>query len=279
MPIHDQSYKHWEKKFKPHTFRWWVITKEGLRIILRRKLFLLFILGPPAILMFVYGAMIYGINIYGKLFDFDIVNSNFFFVFFTNQNFFISLICVFGGSGLIADDMKNNALQMYFSKPLTRWDYLLGKFATIMVMMLFITLVPGILLFVENALISEGSTFIKEQYWLLGSIILYSLVITVPTGLLILALSSISKNSRYAAISFIAILIGTPIFSETTRNIFDIGAARYISYWTNLFAVGRKLFRLSLNYQWEWSAIIIISLVIFCFCLVYRRINGIDIVK
>ena len=96
MPIHDQSYRHWEGTLKTHTFRWWIITKEGLRILLRRKLFLLFILGPPAILFFAYGAIVYGLNVYGDIFKFKLVDGKFFFSFLMMQNFFIVLICIFG---------------------------------------------------------------------------------------------------------------------------------------------------------------------------------------
>jgi hypothetical protein len=44
MPIHDQSYRHWEGELKSHSFRWWVIAYEGLKVILRRKLFIILIL-------------------------------------------------------------------------------------------------------------------------------------------------------------------------------------------------------------------------------------------
>ncbi|MFC1717433.1 ABC-2 transporter permease, partial [Candidatus Poribacteria bacterium] len=185
MPIHDQSYRHWEGTFKSHSFRWWVITREGLRIILRRKMFLIFIMAPPIIQFFIYGAIVYGVNVYGSLFNLNIVNAKFFFDFLLlRQTFFIVLICIFGGSGLMANDLRNNALQLYFSKPLTRLDYLVGKFAIIIVLMAFLTTIPGIILFVENAVISEGTTFIRENYWMLGSIVLYSFIIIIPTGLL-----------------------------------------------------------------------------------------------
>jgi len=280
MPIHDQSYRHWEGEFRSHVFRWWVVTREGLRIILRQKLFLLFILGPPAVHSFVTGAIIYGVNIYGTFVkNLDMINAKFFFDFFIRQVFFVTPICVFGGSGLIANDLKSNALQLYLSKPLTRVDYLVGKLAIIMVLMGFLMVVPGILLFIENAVLSEGVTFLKEEYWILGSIILYSLILTLPTGLLILALSAVAKSSRYAAIIFIAILTGTPIFSEMLKGILELRWAAFVSYWSNLDILGKRLFGLSSSYSWYWPMFIILGIIGLCVWIMYRRVKGVEIVK
>lgn len=278
MPIHDQSYRHWEGTFKSHAFRWWVITREGLRIILRRKMFLLFILAPPAIVFLVHGIIIYVVNIYEDIFKMNI-DGSFFFGFFMRQTFWIVLICVFGGSGLIANDLKNNALQLYLSKPLTRRDYLVGKLATVMILMGFVTVAPGIVLFLENALVSEGTTFLTEKYWMFGSIILYSLFLTLPTGLLILALSSMTKSSRYAAISFAAILTGTPLFSELLRGVLKLKPAIFASYWSNLYILGRQLFGMSSPDRWYWATLILVGIMGICIWIMHRKVKGVEIVK
>ena len=278
MPIYDHSYRHWDGELKSHAFRWWVIAKRGLRVILRRRLFLLFILAPPIVNFLVSGVIIYGIRIYGSLFKLDIINPKFFFDFFTRQTLFIGLICVFGGSGLIADDLKNNALQLYLSKPLTRLDYLVGKFAIVMVLIGFVTIAPGVLLFIENIALSKNLTVIKEEYWILGSIILYSVILALPTGLLILALSSTTKNYRYAAIGFVTILIGTPIFSEILR-VLNIKSAAFASYWSNLDIIGKRLFGLPSYHDWYWAMFIILGIMGLCVWVMHRNVKGVKIAK
>ena len=280
MPIHDHSYRHWKGELRSHGFRWWVITKEGLRVILRRKLFLLFILAPPTIHFLVTGAIVYGVNIYGTLFrDLSVINAKFLFDFLMRQTFSIVLICVFGGSGLIANDLKNNALQFYFSKPLTRLDYLAGKLATVMILVGLVTVVPGILLFVENAVLSKGAIFLREKYWVAGSIALFSVIMTLSTSLLILALSSMTRNGRYAAVCFIAILVGTPILSEMLKNILKLKSAVFVSYWSNLDILGRRLFGLHSNHHWNWASLVILDIVGFCLWTLYRKVNIVEIVK
>ena len=276
MPIHDQSYRHWEGTFRSHSFRWWVITKAGLRIILQRKLFLLLVMAPSAINFIGSGAAIYLMQAIFKV----PVNEMFFLGFFGRQGFFIILICVFGGSGLIANDLKNNSLQLYFSKPLTRLDYLVGKSAIVMILMAFLTVVPGVILFLERTLLPNGMDFLKDNYWMLGSIVLYSFILTLPTGLLILALSSITRNSRYAAISFIAILVGTPILSEMLRAVSKSESAIFISYVRNMVILGQRLFGLSRRPDnWYWSIFIILGIVGVCIWTMHRKVKGVEIVK
>lgn len=279
MPIHDQSYRHWEGKLRSHTFRWWIITREGLRIILRRKLFIL-IMALAGIQIFIYGGIIYGVNTYGLMFKLNVINPKFFFDFIMRQNFFIALVCIFAGSGLIANDLKNNALQLYLSKPLTRIDYIIGKVMIILILLAFITLVPGILLFIENAILSQDLTFLSEEYWIIGAIIAFSLILIIPTGLLILALSSVTKNSRYTAISFIAILMGTPIFGGVMIEILKLRWGILISYWSNLEILGRKLFKLqgNLNY-WYWSTLIVLGVIGLCIWTIQRKVKGVEIIK
>ena len=47
---------------------------------------------------------------------------------FLNQQIgFTILISIFGGAGLIANDLRTGAILVYLSRPLTRRDYVLGK--------------------------------------------------------------------------------------------------------------------------------------------------------
>ena len=92
MPIHDQSYRHWEGKLRSHSFRWWTIAYENLKVVLRRKLFTILILVPAVIQFFVFGGLIYGVNTYGFFNNLSLITPEFFFRFCFQQTFFILLI-------------------------------------------------------------------------------------------------------------------------------------------------------------------------------------------
>lgn len=288
MPIHDQSYQHWNGTLKPHTFRWWVITKEGLKIILKRKLFIIFVMTPPFMYLIFRGGIIYfvsGLNF--KIPFIPEINEKFFNDFFSSTIpvpwtfLFITMICVFGGSGLIANDLENNVLQLYLSKPLTRADYIIGKLMIIISLLGFVTVFPGVILFIESVLLSNSIVFLKEKYWILGSIFLYSFILTLIPGLIILTASSMTKNNRYAAIVFIAITMFTPIIYQILKNIFHTDKVAPISFWANLQQLGNILFRLRPDYSshWSWSLLIVLAIIALCLWILYRRIKGAEIVK
>jgi len=213
-----------------------------------------------------------------------VIKARFFYEFLTFQNFFIAIICVFGGSGLIANDLKNNSLQLYFAKPLTRLDYLSGKFVIIVVLMSFITIIPGVLLFLENMLVVETTALLKGKYWIFWSIIGYSLILIIPTSFLILALSSMTKSNRYAAISFIAIFMGTPVISEILIKTFHHKKAILISYWGNMDILGKKLFKLRMRHSagwpdWPWALLILLGIIGCCVWILHRKTKAVEIVK
>ena len=70
------------------------------------------------------------------------VNGNFFLVFMTVQSTFAVILSALAGPGLIAPDLANNALPLYFSRPLSRMDYALARLATLVGMLSIITWIP-----------------------------------------------------------------------------------------------------------------------------------------
>ena len=75
------------------------------------------------------------------------INGNFFLVFMIVQADFALFLAALTGPGLIAPDLANNALPLYFSRPLRRSDYAFARLATLFVLISLVTWVPGILLF------------------------------------------------------------------------------------------------------------------------------------
>ena len=63
--------------------------------------------------------------------------------FLEQQDFFVFIITIYVGAGLIANDRRANALQIYLSKPLMRSEYIAGKAAVLFAFLLLVTLVPG----------------------------------------------------------------------------------------------------------------------------------------
>ena len=288
MPIHTQDYRHWEGTLnpRPHT-RWWIIAKAELKLLAQRKIVRLIVAIPPLIYILVHATLIYILNqVPGAAFSFDIDNEFFQEFLFRNpgtgppSSFLIALIAIFGGSGLIATDLKNNALSLYLSKPISWIDYLIGKFAVIGILLGCLTLVPGLLLFLEQALLTDTS-FLKENYWIPLSIVAYSVLITLSSSLLMLLFSSLTSNPRYATIGFCAVWFGSPVIYEVLRAITRTSKMALVSIWAHYDILGTVLFAGSHNYavHWAWALLVQIALIALCLFVLHRRIRAVEIVK
>ena len=287
MPIHTQDYRHWDGTLKPHNYtRWWIIAKAELKLLAQRKIVRLIVAIPPVIYILYYGILIYILNYLPEEIPLPIeVDSGFFrgFLFRITpfpSGFLIALVLIFGGSGLISNDLKHNALSLYLSKPISWIDYLIGKFAAIAILIGCLTLIPGLLLFLEQLLLSDIS-FLEEYYWLPLSIIVYSVIIAVSCSLLMLLFSSLTKNPRYATIGFCAVWFGTPVIYVILKEITRTSRVALVSIWANYDRLGASLFGNDSGYavHWFWSFFTLAVLIALCLFVLRHRIRAVEIVK
>ncbi|MCE2401100.1 hypothetical protein J4G08_09460 [Candidatus Poribacteria bacterium] len=286
MPIHTQDYRHWEGTLKPRNhIQWWVIAKAELKLLAQRKIVRLIVAIPPVIYILSYGIFIYIFNILpdvptGLDIDRGFFQGFLFRIETFSSAFLVALVVIFGGAGLIANDLKHKALSLYLSKPISWVDYLIGKFIVIGTLLICMTLIPGLLLFLEHVLLTD-TPFLKENYWLPLSIIAYSVIITTITSLLILLFSSLTTNSRYATIGFCAVWFGLPVLHLILKEILSTSTVALVSIWANFDRLGNALFGLesSYNMHWSWTLLLLAALTAVCILVLRHRIRAVEIVK
>jgi ABC-2 type transport system permease protein len=105
------------------------------------------------------------------------VNGTFFLVFMNVQSVFAVFLAALVGPGLIAPDLANNALPLYFSRPLTRPAYTLARLLVLFGMLSIITWIPGMLLFAMQVGIA-GAAWLGAN-WTIGAAIFAGFVIWV----------------------------------------------------------------------------------------------------
>ncbi len=113
------------------------------------------------------------------------------------------VLILFAGPSLISQDLRYNALPLYFSRPLRRIDYVLGKLGVIVALLGSVIVLPAIAAYLLGLIFSLDVTILRDTFRILLASVAYGLVISVSAGLLILALSSLSRNSRYVALFWI----------------------------------------------------------------------------
>ena len=196
------------------------------------------------------------------------------------QEFFVFIMTIYVGAGLIANDRRANALQIYLSKPLMRTEYIFGKAAILFAFILFVTLVPDILLLFLQVLFAGSFAFLSKNLFLFPAITVASLLQAILCTFTMLALSSLSKSARYVAILYAGILFFSAAIYGAMLAITGSTRLSWLSLGANLTQVVDVIFRLKPRYATPWpvSLIVILGLVALSISILERRVRGVEVV-
>ena len=196
------------------------------------------------------------------------------------QSFFVFVTTIYVGAGLIANDRRANALQIYLSKPLTRSDYVAGKLTILLAFLLLITWVPAMLLLILQGMFAASFQFLRENLYLVPAITIASLVETLVASLTMLALSSLSKSSRYVAIMYTGVMLFTNAIYGVLRLVTRGTSVSWVSFTASVEQVGDVIFRVPPRYETPVmvSFIVLVGLVVVSLSILERRVRGVEVV-
>jgi ABC-type transport system involved in multi-copper enzyme maturation permease subunit len=278
MPIHDQSYRHYGGGRAVPGRSWTVIAWAGIRSFLRKRTFMglmLFALAP-----FVVRAVQFWISSTYPQASVLTPTAATFREFLEQQDFFVFVITVYVGAGLIANDRRANALQIYLSKPLMRTEYIAGKLAILFTFLCLVTVVPAFLLLLLKIAFDGNFTFLKNNLFVIPAIVIGGLFQVILASFTMLALSSLSKSARYVGILYVGITFFTTAMFGALYAITGTSRVSWISIGANLTQVVDVVFRLKPRYAtpWQVSLLVIVGLIVLSVSILERRVRGVEVV-
>jgi ABC-2 type transport system permease protein len=278
MPIHDQGYRRYGGDRAPRGRAWSVVAGAGVRTMLSKRAFL------GLLLVSWFPFFVRAVQIYASA---NIPQAAFlaptpemFRQFFDQQEVFVFFITVFAGAGLIANDRRANALQIYLAKPLTRAEYVFGKLAILATFLLLVTWVPAFVLLVVQIAFAGNFTFFTSNVYLFPAITLFSFVQVVTIGSAMLALSSLSTSARYVGILYAALLFFSQALFRVLEFVTGNTSLSWLSVPFDLNQLGDAIFRLPLRYDTPWgvSLAAIVATVVASGLVLERRVRGVEVV-
>lgn len=161
------------------------------------------------------------------------------------------------GPGLIANDIKTNALPIYFARPVTPLTYLLGKWVTVAVFIGAVTMLPNLVSLAVGTMITGGLPEIGQTLVLGVDIVVAGIGAMLFGGLVMLALSSMTSDSRYVTVGWLAVCllpaVAQTIIRENLDEIHTQGWLGSISLRDNFVALTERLF--DLRGAWEATSL------------------------
>jgi ABC-2 type transport system permease protein len=241
MPIYEQAYRRYEARGPLRRLRFWPITREALRLLLAKRAFL-GLLGLSLLPFVVRAVQVYVVTRFPEAGRVLPIDGRMFGEFLNQQIFFTLLLSVFGGAGLVANDLRTGAILVYLSRPLTRRDYVLGKLGVLLALNLGVTLVPAVLLYGLAVAVVPDQFLRLDHAWIGPAIALHATVESLVVSLVALAVSSLSKSARVAGLSFAGLVVGL----ETARGVLTMIShrpeAQVLSLQNDLRILGHRLF-------------------------------------
>jgi ABC-type transport system involved in multi-copper enzyme maturation permease subunit len=287
--VREKGYTHWDGRLEERRFPWFPITRTGIQLAFRKKTFRFFFAGaflPPFVALG-------GLYVSERLEDFKaLVKSNrallaidpgYFKIFMTNASalFALLVVLVFAGAGLIADDLKHSSLQLYFSRPLRKRDYLVGKMAVIAFFVLVLTALPYLVLVVFKLIFAGNLKFLAEYPWLPLSILGYAGLLTVFFAFYFLLLSASSRSTRYVTILIFTTYLFSDALAGILHQIFRTPFMWLFSVRANLQQAGAFLFGVKLPYACPaaWSFAVLAGVCALSAAVLSRKVRGVEVIK
>ena len=231
-PISDMTYRNYDGPLQTRALRWWIVALATIRANVNKTRYWFWI--PVGLIVLTYlirGAVFYftrGIQqqvatMNGMPPPENAVNP------FANELYgamslpFVSLLVFIAalvvGSSSIAADNRANALLVYLSKPLTRFDYLFGKWMGIFLLLAALILGPSLLmyLFFVGAYASDG--FLRDNPTLILRLLVASLIPAAVHASLIVGFSAWTKSGRVAGATYAALYLVSGLLALTIGNV------------------------------------------------------------
>lgn len=220
---HTDVYRRFRGTLREHPLPWWPLARAIARTAAKRRLPLIVLFAPPAIGTVIFSFVVYtrfsleagvtpaaigggnpGVALIAGMAETLIEVKEQILIFHFWMSMFTLLIFAWYGAGAIAEDRRLGAHLLYFSRPVTRLDYLLGKFLAVAFYGALAVVVPPLVICLVAAFASPDWSFLKEESSLIPRSIGYSLGWTAAWVSVALAVSSLASRKSFALVACFA---------------------------------------------------------------------------
>ena len=299
--IYSMGYERWEGDRKPHQPAWWLIAQAGTNNLVRSAG--CFSRWTVIIFFVIYYFQILFVSVvrfqWANLKNYDLIKDlvggfdppDFSLTEVWHHKFFIlvpslvfcTLVMVVFGSQLISKDKRANALQVYFSKAVSRFDYVFGKFLAVGIMTATTTLIPSALILVAGTILStDHLSFFKESWYIPFITSGYWLMLTAVFGSITLFFSASFNKAYLAAVA----IIGFQFFALVFANLLEFilgsrGILEGLNWTGSLFHLGKALFDWQVP-AWDlaiWRGLDLLVLSALLTVFIFRKVRPVEVVK
>ena len=292
--IFKQQYKQWNGELNPRWMRNWAILRHHLLGVFKKghrpwgmpiRLYLLvvFIASLSDVGMTLLSGLIgdsglhsiWGVsrdNLYGHVLGF-----------FPRNMLYYPVVAALLVGGVISEDRQHGTSALYFSRPITRFDYVGMKFLSVAIIQALIILVTlALYYFAEIATMGRGWAWIIDTFPMFLATVLSALLLIFTYTSIGLSLSSVSKGKFFPGIALLSIVLGTKVLAFIVSNLFDREILYLISPYDCLAHVGQAIIGTQPTYDqysWTWSLASLVAMNALALYVLSTRVSSMEVTR
>jgi ABC-2 type transport system permease protein len=208
------------------------------------------------------------------------VDNRFFFYFVNVQGVQAFLLTAFAGPGLISPDLANGALPLYFCRPFSRAEYVLGKSSVLAILLSQITWIPGLVLFAVQGSLA-GPRWTWDNLWIAGSVIVSSLIWIAVLSLLAMALSAWVKWRIVAGALLLAVMFFGIGFAQAVNAVMQTELGYFFNLGYLMTTVEKALFQFGESSQISLTGacVALLGYCVICLVLLMRKVRAYEVIR
>lgn len=208
------------------------------------------------------------------------IDGNFFLIFMRVQGIFAIILTIVSGPKLIAPDLSNGALQLYFSRPLSRAEYVLSRLLVLLGLLSLITWIPGLLIFSLQWGMAGWKWF--AQNWNLGlGVFIGSLIWILLISLIALTCWAYVRKKIMAELSILWTFFVLNVVAEIFNNILGVTWASYFNpreiidqIWNGLLGLTPES---GPTFLGSWLAILVMTAILLM--ILKRKLRPVEVIS
>ena len=208
------------------------------------------------------------------------IDNKFFFYFINVQGVLTLILTAFAGPGLISPDLANGALPLYFCRPFSRAEYVIGKSSVLAILLSEITWIPGVILFVVQSSLA-GPHWTWDNLWIVASLIISSLIWIAIASLLAMALSAWVKWKIVAGALLLAVMFFGAGFGQAVNAVMRTESGFFFNIGYLITTIEKALFQIGedSSISVAGALVALLAYCTICLGLLTRKVRAYEVVR
>ena len=284
MAVYKRTYEGYDGVHTPAWSRFLILARHSYGRLFQQKFLIIFIalclFYPVACIAYIYLANNPVIISTLRLQNIASVDESFFYRFCTVQGIFAYILTAFISPSLVSWDLSDGALPLYFCRPFTRTEYIIGKLTVLLPLLSLITWIPGLLLYVIEGTLT-GWSWMKDHFFIAVATLAGLSIWIMLLSLIGLALAACVKWRVAAGGLIFGVFFLGPGFGGAINRVMQVNAGSLIDLNEVIRTVWADFFRYDngteMSVMSAWIVLAIAALI--CLWLLNKRIRVFEVVK